>query len=108
MPTEPASPYGALTAMMSTQSQGEDAVSDRKQPRHQFTIRELEFAANHLRHTGSHDAAEAVDLRIMALLEEKIFRKMIEQSRRVKRSARAPRLDFERLCVQLQNKSARL
>ncbi|MCU7808983.1 MAG: hypothetical protein KZQ73_14110 [Candidatus Thiodiazotropha sp. (ex Semelilucina semeliformis)] len=46
------------------------------------SVRELESISNHLRHTGKHNAAERIDARIMAMLEKKIYQKLIAQNRR--------------------------
>ncbi|MCU7845106.1 MAG: hypothetical protein KZQ93_14850 [Candidatus Thiodiazotropha sp. (ex Monitilora ramsayi)] len=48
----------------------------------QCSIRELEAISTHLRNTGKHVAADHVDIRIMSLLEKKIYLKAVAQSRR--------------------------
>lgn len=45
------------------------------------SVRELERIANKLRGAGEHCVSESIDLRILALLEQKIYRKIITKSR---------------------------
>jgi hypothetical protein len=46
------------------------------------SVRELELVASELRLTGDCLRRESVDLRILSLLEKKIYRKIMMQSRR--------------------------
>jgi hypothetical protein len=45
----------------------------------QCTIRDLEKIVNHLRLAGHHHAADRIDIRIMSMLEEKIYKKALSK-----------------------------
>jgi hypothetical protein len=49
----------------------------------QYTIRDLEKIVNHLRQAGHHHAANRIDIRIMSMLEEKIYKKALSKRSRV-------------------------
>jgi hypothetical protein len=53
------------------------------------SVRDLEQLADKLRHAGERHAADRVDQMIMSLLEKKIFKKLVVQSRSQKRDLRA-------------------
>jgi hypothetical protein len=45
----------------------------------QCTIRDLEKIVNHLRSAGHRHAADRLDIRIMSMLEEKIYKKALSK-----------------------------
>jgi hypothetical protein len=48
----------------------------------QGSVRELERISTNLQRAGEHRVTESIDLRIISLLEKKICRKILAQSRR--------------------------
>lgn len=49
----------------------------------QCTIRDLEKIVSHLRQAGHRHAADRLDIRIMSMLEEKIYKKALSKRSRI-------------------------